>query len=65
MRTQPFTRILPDTLVALFCMASIGLSIIESRLNTDAFHWGLMYASAADLHAGFIPYGKYTSHMVF
>ncbi len=56
MRTQPFTRILPDTLVALFCMASIGLSIIESRLNTDAFHWGLMYASAADLHAGFIPY---------
>ena len=49
-------RFLPDTLVAAFCVISVGLSIIESRLNVDALHWGLMYANAADLNNGLIPY---------
>jgi hypothetical protein len=47
---------LPTLLVLLCCLASIGLSAMESRLNTDAHHWGLMYANAADLHSGLIPY---------
>src|SRR5512147_965084 len=49
-------KILPDILVVLCCVISIGLSIIESRLNTDAHHWGLMYVNAADLNQGLIPY---------
>lgn len=49
-------RFLPDVLVIACCMMSMGFSIIESRLNTDAHHWGLMYANAADLNKGLIPY---------
>jgi 4-amino-4-deoxy-L-arabinose transferase-like glycosyltransferase len=46
----------PDILVVVCCLISVVLSVIESRLNTDAHHWGLMYANAADLNAGLIPY---------
>jgi hypothetical protein len=56
MRKKQLTTILPDVLVIICCIISIGLSIIESRLNTDAHHWGLMYANAADLNRGLIPY---------
>ncbi|MFM6080607.1 MAG: glycosyltransferase family 39 protein, partial [Dolichospermum sp.] len=56
MRKQQLTTILPDVLVIICCIISIGLSIIESTLNTDAHHWGLMYANAADLNRGLIPY---------
>ena len=55
-REKYLTSFLPDALVIACCMMSIGLSIIESRLNTDAHHWGLMYANAADLNKGLIPY---------
>ena len=56
MKKRQLTTILPDILVAICCIASIGFSIIESRVNTDAHHWGLMYANAADLNRGLIPY---------
>ena len=56
MRKKQLTTILPDVLVIICCITSIGLSIIESRVNTDAHHWGLMYANAADLNRGLIPY---------
>lgn len=56
MRKKQLTTILPDVLVIICCITSIGLSIIESRVNTDAHHWGLMYANAADLNKGLIPY---------
>ncbi len=49
-------RFLPDAAVLACCLMSVGFSIIESRLNIDAHHWGLMYASAADLNKGLIPY---------
>lgn len=55
-RKRLFRTLLPDVLVIACCMMSIGLSIINSRLNTDAHHWGLMYANAADLNKGLIPY---------
>ena len=55
MRKKQLTTILPDVLVIICCITSIGLSIIESRVNTDAHHWGLMYANAADLNRGLIP----------
>jgi hypothetical protein len=50
------TKILPDVLVLFCCVLSVAFSIIESKLSTDAHHWGLMYANAADLHRGLIPY---------
>lgn len=56
MRKQQLTTILPDILVITCCIISIGLSIIESIFNTEANHWGLMYANAADLNRGLIPY---------
>ncbi len=56
MKKRQLTTILPDILVAICCITSIGFSIIESRVNTDAHHWGLMYANAADLNRGLIPY---------
>jgi hypothetical protein len=56
MQKKQLTKILPDILVVVFCLISIGFSIIESRLNTDAHHWGLMYVNAADLNEGLIPY---------
>jgi hypothetical protein len=56
MRKKQLTTILPDILVIICCITSIGFTIIESTLNTDAHHWGLMYANAADLNRGLIPY---------
>jgi len=55
-RDKYWTNFLPDVLVIACCMMSMGFSIIESRLNIDAYHWGLMYANAADLNKGLIPY---------
>ena len=48
--------ILPDLLVIACCLVSLGLSVIESRLNTGAHHWGFMYGPAADFHQGLVPY---------
>ena len=56
MQKQKLIKIIPDLLVIICCMMSCGLSIIESRLNFDSHHWGLMYANAADLNQGLIPY---------
>jgi len=56
MQKRQLTKILPDVLVVVFCLISIGLNIIESRLNYDPHHWGLIYVSAADLNGGLIPY---------
>ena len=53
---KPLLKILPDILVVICCLVSIGFSVFESRINTDAHHWGLMYVNAADLHGGLIPY---------
>jgi hypothetical protein len=55
-RKKQLASFLPDILVVICCLISVGLSVIESRVNTDAHHWGLMYANAADLNAGLIPY---------
>ena len=43
-------------IVSVVCAASLILSIIESRLNSDGHHWGLMYANAVDLVRGLVPY---------
>lgn len=48
--------ILPDLVVIACCLVSLGLSVIESRVNTDAHHWGFMYGPAADFHQGLVPY---------
>ncbi len=48
--------ILPDLVVIACCLVSLGLSVIESRVNTDAHHWGLMYGTAADFNQGLVPY---------
>ena len=53
---QKVEKFLPDIVVISCCFISLVLSIIESRLNSDAHHWGLMYANAADLLNGLIPY---------
>ena len=50
------TIIFPDLIVIACCLISIGLSVIESRVNTDAHHWGLMYGPARDLNQGLVPY---------
>jgi hypothetical protein len=50
------TKILPDVLVLFCCILSVAFSTIESKLSTDAHHWGLMYTNAAYLHKGLIPY---------
>lgn len=50
------TILFPDLLVVACCLVSLGLSVIESRVNTDTHHWGLMYGNAADLHQGLVPY---------
>ncbi len=55
-REKSLTSFLPDVIVIACCIMSMGFSIIESMLNTDAHHWGLMYANAADLNKGLIPY---------
>lgn len=46
----------PEWVVLACCLLSIGLGFIESRLNTDALHWGLMYGNAADMLEGLAPY---------
>jgi hypothetical protein len=56
MKKHQIFKSLPDVTVVIACLISIGLSCIESRLNTDAHHWGFMYAGAADIIRGMIPY---------
>ena len=56
MQRNKLIKIFPDILVLLCCMVSIVLSIIESRVNDDSFHWGLMYVNALDLNQGLVPY---------
>ncbi|MFN7228692.1 MAG: hypothetical protein ACK5UG_06525 [Synechococcaceae cyanobacterium] len=53
---KPWSPNWPDSLVFACCLLSIGLGFIESRLNTDDLHWGLMYGNAADMLAGLTPY---------
>ncbi|MFN9628787.1 MAG: ArnT family glycosyltransferase [Cyanobacteriota bacterium] len=50
---------IPDLLVGALCLVSLGLSILESRLNVDAHHWGLMYSNATDLNLGMLPYKEF------
>lgn len=56
MKKLHLIRSLPDVLVIICCITSFGLSIIESKLVTDAHDWGLLYANALDLSEGLIPY---------
>lgn len=53
---KKFQIAVPDLLVVAVCIVSFIFSVIESKLNTDAHHWGLMYANAIDLVRGSIPF---------
>jgi len=53
---KKFQIAVPDILVVAVCIVSFIFSVIESKLNTDAHHWGLMYANAIDLVRGSIPF---------
>ncbi|NCR52817.1 MAG: hypothetical protein GPJ10_05105 [Microcystis aeruginosa L211-07] len=53
---KKFQIAVPDLLVVAVCTVSFVFSVIESKLNTDAHHWGLMYANAIDLVRGSIPF---------
>ena len=53
---KKFQIAVPDLLVVVVCIVSFIFSVIESKLNTDAHHWGLMYANAIDLVRGSIPF---------
>jgi Dolichyl-phosphate-mannose-protein mannosyltransferase len=55
-RIEQLALLLPNLLVISCCLMSIGLSVLESKINIDAHHWGLMYANATDLHKGLTPY---------
>jgi Dolichyl-phosphate-mannose-protein mannosyltransferase len=57
-----------DWLAGFICLWSFGLSAIESMVNQDFHHWGLMYVPAIELKQGLIPckdvliyYGIFTS----
>jgi Dolichyl-phosphate-mannose-protein mannosyltransferase len=43
-----------DGLAALLCLVSLGLSVVESTVNQDIHHWGLMYDPALQLKHGLI-----------
>jgi Dolichyl-phosphate-mannose-protein mannosyltransferase len=47
-----------DIAVLLLCGLSFGLSGIESWVNVDMLHWGLMYGQAIDVYHGLMPYGE-------
>jgi hypothetical protein len=53
---KKFQIAVPDLLVVVVCIVSFVFSVIESKLNTDAHHWGLMYGNAIDLVRGSIPF---------
>lgn len=42
--------------VIIICFLSFGFSWIESTVNQDSHHWGLMYVPALDLKHGLIPH---------
>jgi hypothetical protein len=46
----------PDSIVAVCALFSALFSVLESRLNVDTLHWGLMYSNAQDVAQGMIPY---------
>jgi hypothetical protein len=52
--------LLPDLVAlgatAICSLLSFGLSLIESRVELDPHHWGLMFANAQDLARGAEPY---------
>lgn len=50
------SNIAPNLFVICVCLVSLVFSVIESRVNTDAHHWGLMYANATQLKQGLIPF---------
>ena len=50
------SNIAPNLFVICVCLVSLVFSVIESRVNTDALHWGLMYANATQLKQGLIPF---------
>ncbi len=52
------TKLAPIILVSFISTLSLILSIIESRLNEDALHWGLQYSSAIDIINGLSPYSE-------
>jgi 4-amino-4-deoxy-L-arabinose transferase-like glycosyltransferase len=54
---QNYDRYIPgmyDWLAGLIALWSLGLSCIESTVNQDAHHWGLMYVPAIGLKQGLI-----------
>jgi Dolichyl-phosphate-mannose-protein mannosyltransferase len=44
-----------DWFAGFICLWSFGLSAIESIVNQDFHHWGLMYVPAIELKQGLIP----------
>jgi hypothetical protein len=47
-------RLIWDGLAGLIAIGSLGLSVIESTVNQDIHHWGLMYVPAWELKHGLI-----------
>jgi hypothetical protein len=45
-----------DFAVLIICAISFVFSWIETIVNVDSMHWGLMYVPALDVHRGAIPY---------
>jgi Dolichyl-phosphate-mannose-protein mannosyltransferase len=45
-----------DLAVVAICLISFTFSWIETIVNIDSHHWGLMYVPALDIHRGAIPY---------
>jgi Dolichyl-phosphate-mannose-protein mannosyltransferase len=45
-----------DLAVLIICGISFAFSWIETIVNIDSLHWGLMYVPALDVHRGAIPY---------
>jgi Dolichyl-phosphate-mannose-protein mannosyltransferase len=47
-------RVIWDGLAGLIALCSLGLSVVESTVNQDVHHWGLMYVPAWELKQGLI-----------
>jgi Dolichyl-phosphate-mannose-protein mannosyltransferase len=54
MTTVPYR--IYDLAVLIICAISFTFSWIETIVNIDSLHWGLMYVPALDVHRGAIPY---------
>jgi Dolichyl-phosphate-mannose-protein mannosyltransferase len=51
-----FSRHSLDVTVILICCLSFVFSIVESTVNQDSHHWGIMFAPAVALKNGLVPH---------